>query len=387
MLVVHILIAAVAAVALAARPRSNGSAAIVAAAALLDLILGAHAGVALRVVAPLVIFLTAALTLSAMVVDAGLADRAAGALARLARGHGGALYALVCVTCALLTAVVSLDGAVVLMVPLALALQRRCNIALAPLLLGIVAVANAASIAVPQGNPTNLVVISHLHITAVAFIERMLLPGAVAALLCATLVAISERASMRARYTPPPATAQTDARGHLPAGVALAAAALTAWLAPIAGVEPWYPFAAVVAISVVLLRRFTEISVPWRVAVQIAGLAVVVEALGLHPPSTHSSALPLLLAIALGVSVAAAMINNLPASVWAASLLSGAGPVAYSASLGLAVGALAVPHGSVATLIAADLAGPEDRHFTVRRLAPMTLAALIAATLLLRLTV
>ncbi len=95
-------------------------------------------------------------------------SRAAVALARRARGNGLALYALVCGLCALLTATVSLDGAVVLIVPLIIALHRRYDARITPLLLGAVAVANAASIAVPQGNPTNLVVINHLRLSPLA---------------------------------------------------------------------------------------------------------------------------------------------------------------------------------------------------------------------------
>ena len=58
------------------------------------------------------------------------------------------------------------------------------------------------------------------------------------------------------------------------------------------------------------------------------------------------------------VGLAAALANNLPASVSVGSLL-GAGPSAYAATIGLGVGALALPQGSVATLLAVDLAGPD----------------------------
>lgn len=51
---------------------------------------------------------------------------------------------------------------------------------------------------------------------------------------------------------------------------------------------------------------------------------------------------------------------------------------------GLAVGALAAPQGSVATIIAADLAGPTTPPLTTRRLAPLAIAALLAAMLLLK---
>ena len=91
----------------------------------------------------------------------------------------------------MLTAIVSLDGAVVLMVPLLLVLGRRYAVPFAPLFLGVVVVANAASIAVPQGNPTNLVLIGRLGLSPQAFVAHMLLPGVLAAGLCAGAVAFS----------------------------------------------------------------------------------------------------------------------------------------------------------------------------------------------------
>ena len=252
MLSVHLSLAAVAVAALVLKPRSRISAAVVAAAAALDVAFGARVTPALAVVTPLVAFLTAALTLSALIASSGLADRAAVALARHARGNGLALYALVCGLCALLTAIVSLDGAVVLIVPLIIALHRRYGAPLAPLLLGAVAVANAASIAVPQGNPTNLVVINHLRLSPIAFTGHMLAPGPAAAAICALAVALTDHRALAAPYQPPQSAPPPPARQERHAALALAAAALTAWTAPLVGIAPWWPFTAVVAGAVLL---------------------------------------------------------------------------------------------------------------------------------------
>jgi len=81
-------------------------------------------------------------------------------------------------------------------------------------------------------------------------------------------------------------------------------------------------------------------------------------------------------------ALAAALANNLPVSASATALLA-AGPAAYAASIGLAVGALATPQGSVATLIATDLAGPDAPALRLRRLAPLAAAAVLFGTLLL----
>ena len=60
-----------------------------------------------------------------------------------------------------------------------------------------------------------------------------------------------------------------------------------------------------------------------------------------------------------------------------------AGTGAYAATIGLAVGALATPQGSVATLIAAELAGPSAPPLPVRRLGPLAGTAVVVATLVL----
>jgi arsenical pump membrane protein len=383
MLAIHLSLAAVAVAVLALRPRRNSSAAVVATIAVVELALGAPRSGAITVVGPVIAFLAAAMTLAAIANRSGLGDRAALALARGGRGHPVALYGLVCGLCAVLTAVVSLDGAVVLMVPIVLALHRRHGAPLAPLLLGVVGVANAASIAVPQGNPTNLVVIGRLHMSLLGFTGQMLVPGITGTLVCAIAVALFERRRLRVRYQPPQSRPEPLSREQRVSVLALGGAALAAWAAPFDGIPPWWPFVAAVSVSLLATRCWSAVVVPWRVAIQIAALAVIAGAVGVRAPEFHAVAWPTLLIVALATGGAAALINNLPASVWASSLLT-SGPIAAAAVVGLAVGALAAPQGSVATLIAADLAGPEAPRFSVRRLMPIALAALLAAILALR---
>lgn len=382
MLAIHLSLAAVAVAAMAIRPRGNSSAVVLATLAIVDLALGAPGSSAITTVGPVVAFLTAAMTLAAITARSGLADRIGLMLARGARGQPAALYGLVCGACALLTATVSLDGAVVLMVPIVLSLHRQQDAPLAPLLLGVVGVANVVSISVPQGNPTNLVVIDHLHLSPLAFTSDMLVPGVTAALATATAIAILERRHLRGRYRCPPSGPGPSSPQQRSAALMLGAAALAGWSAPLIGIPPWWPFVGVVAVSLLATRAWSTLVVPWRIAIQVAGLVVVVEALGIRPPEPHAQTVAVLLLVAAGTGTAAALINNLPASVWAASLIT-AGPVALAAVTGLAIGALAAPQGSLATLIAADLAGPTAPDFSVKRLAPVAIAALLVAVLLL----
>jgi arsenical pump membrane protein len=332
----RLILAGIAVAAVALWPRSPRSAAVALAAGGLSALL-AGAGVArdaLVATAPMLAFLTAALGLAALAERRGLAERAASGLAAAAAGRTVRLYGLVCATSALLTCVVSLDGAVVLMVPVVRSLVRRCGVAFAPFFLGSVVVANAASLAVPEGNPTNLVVMSRLGLSPEAFLGHLLLPGLCAAALCA-LVPLRRLGSAR-------------------------------YVARVREREP--------SSQPVLL-------VPWRVAAQMAGLLATLDGLAPALPM-RGAGLGALLAVAGCTAGAAALANNLPVSASVAALAS-AGPGAYAALIGLSVGALATPHGSVATLIARDLAGDEAEARWSRVWAPIAAAAVTCATLLL----
>lgn len=379
MLILRWILAAAAVGVLASRPRSARAAAVLGMLAAGDLLAGAHVGPAVTTVAPLLAFLAAALTLAALVERSGLARRAASLLARRGRGRTAAVYALTCLLCVALTCAVSLDGAVVLMVPLALALGEDFGVPVRPLLLAIIVVANASSIAVPQGNPTNLVLIARLHLSPAAFTAHMLLPGLLAAAVCAGSVAWLERRALAGTYHPPRGEQPPVSPAELRAAASLLTAALVAWAATLLGIAPWWPFAAVVALAVALPGARVPLVVPWRIAVQVAALVIVIGGLALGVPELPGGPLGLL-AVACVLGAAAAITNNLPASVWAGALL--AAPTGYAASIGLAIGPLATPQGSVATLIAADLAGDAAPALPLRRFLPIAAAALLCATLL-----
>jgi Na+/H+ antiporter NhaD/arsenite permease-like protein len=325
-MVIRLIIAGIAVAAVAAAPRSRWSAlaALAAGAGSVLLAGGSVARDTLVAVGPMLLFLTVALGVAALAERAGLAERAA---ARLAAARGPRrLYALVCASSALLTCVVSLDGAVVLMVPLVRAVSRRTGVPAPPLLAGAVAVANAASLAVPEGNPTNLVVMSRLGLSPQQFLGHLFLPGLAAALLCALV-------PLRGLGDAAPPVAHTRA-----------------------------PFV-----------------VPWRIGAQMTGLLAALD--GIAPTvSLRGAGLVALLAVAGATAAAAALANNLPVSASVAALAT-AGPGAYAALIGLSVGALATAHGSVATLIARDLSC--DRRPWARVWTPAAAAAVALATLVL----
>jgi Na+/H+ antiporter NhaD/arsenite permease-like protein len=337
----NLIIAGLTVLVVALRPRSWPATGVAVGLAAMGVAFAGRAaplGDAVRAVAPMAAFLAVAVGVAALAVHLGIARTAARRLASLARGNGRRLFVLVCLATVLLTAVVSLDGAVVVMAPVLVELRRRFGAPLRPLLLGVVTVANASSLALPEGNPTNLVVIERLGLPLGQVVTTMLLPGVVATLLCAGVVGWHERRALGSPFGK------------------LGAVGATSPLAPgLMGIV--------------------------RVVLQIVALLVVVLPLGGRATITGAG-LPCLVGVAVGVSLLAALANNLPASAIVVAGLA-SGPTAYAALVGLSVGALATPQGSVATLIAGDLAG--ERPHT-RILLPTALAAALLATLVLWLT-
>lgn len=101
---------------------------------------------------------------------------------------------------------------------------------------------------------------------------------------------------------------------------------------------------------------------------------------GLHLPSAGGS-LAALTALSLVAALLAGLANNLPASIVLSGLLGSRGLGPYAALSGLSVGALATPHGSVATAIAFDRAGSGlDTGAYLRLWLPAATAGTLAAT-------
>jgi Na+/H+ antiporter NhaD/arsenite permease-like protein len=295
---------------------------------------------ALRTTLPLAVFLAIVIWLARAAQRAGIAGRLARLLARSARGRAWTLYLLVCGLTAALTAAVSLDGAVVLMVPIVATLAHERPWLLRPLALGTIAVANTFSIALPEGNPTNLVVMARLHLSPGEFVRHLFVPGLVATAVCVVMVGVAERRILRTR------------------------------LREFAVLEAQPPDSSTAGLTV-----------PWRVLAQIA---VLVTALGtfagnVDPAVGHS--LGWIVLLALGSGAIACLVNNLPASALLASLLGSPGIGAYAVMTGLSVGALATPHGSVATVIVRDGLPPAATAGFARLLIGVTLVATTVAAI------
>jgi arsenical pump membrane protein len=330
-------------------------------------------GPALGSVGPAVVFLWAVMRLALLAERSGLADRLANVLLAAGRGSAMRLFWWVCAVCALLTAALSLDGAVVVMAPVLLALRRR-GLPQRPLLLGTVAVANAFSAALPAGNPTNLVVMDRLGLEPATFVARMGAPSLLATLVCVGAVVLLERGALSGTYEPEePRPAAPGQR--LPA-LLLGAAALADWLSPLFGLSPWLPVAL---IALVAGRGLTLGGLPLRVCAQVGGLLLVLESL--PALSLPAGSLLALLAVAGLTALLSGLTNNLPASAAVAAAM-GSGLAPYAALLGLSAGALVTPHGSVATIASLELTEAQVPARWLRTWVPAVAAALVAGTAL-----
>ena len=158
----------------------------------------------LRTAVPLAAFLAAVIYLAGAAERSGAAERAAVTIARLARGRGWAAFALVAVLAAGLTATVSLDGAAVVMVPVARRLERVSGFSLRLSLMASIAVCNAASAIVPQGNPANLALMEGGRQGPAAYLRIMTVPGIAACLVALSAIAIGERPALRRPLRTPP---------------------------------------------------------------------------------------------------------------------------------------------------------------------------------------
>jgi arsenical pump membrane protein len=325
-----------------------------------------------------ILFLVALLVLSALVQRSGLFEWAALHAARSAKGSGRALFRNVFLLGALVTATLSLDTTAVLLTPVVLAFVRRLEVSPRPYVIACAFVANAASLALPVSNLTNLILCAAFRIPFAAFAARMV------PLQIGVLVVVY--AALRRHFAPDlgtfdPSRVASDPRGVVPHRpyfvttlVVLATALVGYLVAPHFGIEP-YAVALAASVVLALVGAMTgrvggsvlrEVS--WGVVPFVVGLFVVVqglEGLGLAPALARviagapGGAIGRTLATTGLTAIASNAMNNLPAALVARSALERLGDhpsLVYATLVGTNVGPNVVPFGSLATVLVLTLA-------------------------------
>jgi arsenical pump membrane protein len=325
-----------------------------------------QAGAEARQLGPVIGFLIAIFILAHLCDDDGL-FRACGAwMARSAAGRPRRLLALVFVTAAVTTAVLSLDTTVVLLTPVVFATAARLDVRARPHVYACTHLANSASLLLPVSNLTNLLAFAASGLAFGRFAALMALPWLAAIGVEYAVFGRFFASDLGAGPQARPDTRNGDAR--MPVfTVAVVGLTLAGFVvASAAGVSPaWAALAgaAVLAGHALARRRTTPLSLLQAAdlpfAVFVLGLGIVVAAVvrnglgtALRPLLPAGTSLPALLAIAALAAVLANVCNNLPAVLVLLPLTAPAGAGAVLAVLvGVNIGPNLTYTGSLATLL------------------------------------
>ena len=313
-----------------------------------------------RRMAPILLFLVSITVLAELAEVAKIFDIAAVESARLARGRTGALFLLVAALATATTVLLGLDTTAVLLTPVVLSLAVHLDLPPMPFALLTVWLANTASVLLPVSNLTNLLALDSLDLEPHEFAARMWPSTVVSVVLTVLLVGLRYRRLLRVRFAVPPRPAVGDA--VLVVASALACLGLVPAL--LLGGDPTVVVtvaaAALAAVFVVRRRDVLRFSlVPWRLAVFVLGLALVVETVLRHGGDRIASALAGsgtgaadLLQVAGAGALTSNLLNNLPAYLVLEPHAVGGGDERLLALLlGTNIGPMVLLWGSLATLL------------------------------------
>lgn len=310
-----------------------------------------------------VAFLGAVLVLAKLCNDEGLFEAAGAAIAR-GRVGSDALLRRVFVIASVITAVLSLDAAVVLLTPVVLAAVRRQRTRVRPYAYATAHLANGASLLLPVSNLTNLLAFHTANISFTKFTLVMALPWLGAVVTLYVIFRWFFAKDLRVQPNPEELGAPPRPPVFVLVVVALTLAGFA--VAQSVGVAPaWVALCGATALAARSLRRrhtsVSEIvrSVNVSFLVFVLALGVVVQAVMLGGMDRAMSAvlpsgsgLPALLAVAAIAAVLANVVNNLPATLVLLPLVAPAGPVAVLAVLiGVNIGPNLTYVGSLSNLL------------------------------------
>lgn len=313
--------------------------------------------------APVVAFLGAVLVLAKLCDDEGLFEAAGAAIAR-GRVTSGGLLRRVFAIASVITAVLSLDAAVVLLTPVVLAAVRRRRAAVRPYAYATAHLANGASLLLPVSNLTNLLAFHTADISFTKFTLAMALPwlGAVATLYVVFRWFFAADLRVQPDAEEPGPAPRPPVFVLVVVGLTLTGFAVGQSV----GVDP--AWVALVGASVLAVRSLSrghtsaaDIARSAHVSflVFVLALGIVVRAVmanGMDRTMStvlpSGSGLPALLAIAAIAAVLANVVNNLPATLVLLPLVAPGGPAAILAVLiGVNIGPNLTYVGSLSNLL------------------------------------
>ncbi len=325
--------------------------------------------------------LVTGLLLVGLVADAdGLFARLGQRLARVT-SSGVLFFAAVTVITGVVTALLNLDTAVCFLTPVLIYAARQRGAGEAPVLYGVLMMANAGSLFLPGSNLTNLIVLGPLHLTGAGFLSRMWLPAVGSLTVTAAVVALVERRDVVAvSLAPAPVSHPVRPLGAV-AVVACTGAVLALRTPALAVLAIGVAATAARLVTGDLTVRVVRATLGLATLIGLFGLAVAFgtlgRALGTSSRLFHLGSIP-----TAGVAVlGSALINNLPA---AALLAAHHVSHPYALLVGLNLGPNLAVTGSLAWLIwlrAARGAGTEPSLARASRVGVLAVPVSVAVAL------
>jgi arsenical pump membrane protein len=308
---------------------------------------------------PVLAFLVGITVVAELADDAQLFQLAARWAATLGRGSTRRLFGWIVALGAITTVILSLDTTAVLLTPVVLTMAQDLEIDPLPFAIVAVWLANTASLLLPVSNLTNLLGVRTLHLSALGFAGRLVLPEVVSVLVTAGLLSIVYRRRLRGTYQRAAASPVTDPLLLRAAG-AVCIAFVPLFLIGIPVQWPALGGAAVLT-GLYAWRRRERLRVdliPWQTVLFVAGLFVVVSAASVHflrdwlghaVGTSHGPVADLRTA---GVGAAASnAVNNLPAYLAIEPVADQSRRQLLALILGTNVGPLITVWGSLATIL------------------------------------
>jgi arsenical pump membrane protein len=314
-----------------------------------------------RVGPVLVYFL--AITVVAEVADlAGVFDVAGHWTARVARHRTPLLWLLFVGLAVVCTVFLSLDTTAVLLTPVGLAVAAQLEVSPVPFALATLWLANTASLLLPVSNLTNLLALHHFEAMGLGhagYVRTALWPAAGAILGTVLVLAVLHRREVTGRYT-----LDAPPRPHDPlmlrvaGGVCLAIGPLFALGLPPALVATVAAAALVAFAAARRPRLLAQISVPWAMALGVAGLFVVIDIALQHGLQSWLAGVagqggtPADLGqVSASGALGANAVDNLPAYMALESVTSQTPNRLMALLVGVDVAPLVTPWASLATLL------------------------------------
>ena len=313
-------------------------------------------------IGPVLVFLLAITVVAEIADAAGVFDVAGHWAARAGRHRTPVLWLLFVAVAVACTTVLSLDTTAVLLTPVGLAVARQLGIPPAPFALTTLWLANTASLLLPVSNLTNLLALhqfDRLGLGHSGYVRLAALPALGAVAGTVAVLFVLHRRELSGRYVPDaPPDPHDRVLLRAAAGVCLAIGPLFAL-----GLNPAVVSTAAAGVLLLVVARrdrglLRRLQVPWRMALGIAVLFVVVDLSLRHGLQARLEALtgggsqPADLArlAALG-AVAANTVNNLPAYLALESVARDDPQRLMALLVGVDVGPLVTPWASLATLL------------------------------------